>query len=40
MLNQREIGRLKLDISRIENELKTIKDRKKFFTVKTFVFSK
>jgi hypothetical protein len=34
MFNQREIGRVKLDISRIENELTTIKGRKKMFAVR------
>lgn len=42
MLNERELGRLKQDILRIENEITSIKDRKSGLAVKknkTFDFS-
>jgi len=41
MLNEREIGRLKQDILRLENEITDIKDRKSGLTVKKkFLFTR
>ncbi len=38
MLNEREIGRLKQDILRLENEITDIKDRKSGLTVKKKIY--
>lgn len=40
MLNEREIGRLKQDILRIENEITNIKDRKSALAVRRIVIKK